>query len=102
MNALVDSLKKGSLKKDDSVKMARLTKLAKDPTCTKDIILETYIKQIETWNKVNEDVPMNTMYQDFVENLKRNKDIRGLPRFVGEHVLPVLENKKDQTVKKVI
>ena len=29
-----------------------------------------------------------------------NKDIKGLPRFVGEHVLPVLEKKTDQSVKK--
>merc|ERR1712030_63092 len=41
-------------------------------------------------------------YQDFVENLKLNKDIKGLPRFVGEHVLPVLEKKQDHNVKKVL
>ena len=52
--------------------------------------MEMYIKQIETWNEVNEDVPPNTKYQDFVESLKVNKDIQGLPRFVGEHLLPVL------------
>ena len=56
-----------------------LTKPAKVPTWTKDITLETYIKQIETQNEVNEDVPTNTKYQDFVENLMLNKDIRGLP-----------------------
>ena len=61
-----------------------------------------YIKQLETWSEVNQDVPMNTNYQDFVENLKLNKDIKGLLWFVGEHVLPVLEKKKDKTVKKVI
>ena len=57
--------------------------------CNKKTVLETYIKQIETWNEVNEDVP-HTKYQDFVESLKVNKDIQGLPRFVGEHLLPVL------------
>ena len=87
MNVLVESL---NTKKDDSVRMARVTKSAKVPTWSKDISLETYIKQIETWNEVNEDVPTNTKYQDFIENLKLNKDIKGLPRFVGEHVLPVL------------
>ncbi len=51
---------------------------------------------------VNEEVPTNTKYQDFVENLKLNKDIKGLPRFVGEHVLPVLEKKQDQNVKRVL
>ena len=99
MNMLVESL---NTKKDDSIRPARVTKPAKVPTWTKDITLETYIKQIETWNEVNEDVPTNTKYQDFVENLKLNKDIKGLPRFVGEHVLPVLEKKQDQNVKRVL
>ena len=45
---------------------------------------------------------MNTKYQDIVENLKLNQDIRGLPGIVGEHVLPVLEKKQDQTIRKVI
>ena len=89
MNVLVESL---TAKKDDVVRPARLTKPAKVPTWTKDITLETYMKQIEAWNDVNEDVPTNTKYHDFVENLKLNKDIHGLPRFVGEHMLPVLDN----------
>ena len=72
------------------------------PSWTKDLSLETYIKQIETWNEVNEDVPLNTKYQDFVESLKVNKDIQGLPKFVGKHVLPVLERKQDQLVKRVL
>ena len=73
MNVLVESLK---AKKDDFVRPARVTKPAKVPTWTKDITLETYIKQIETWNEVNEDVPTNTKYQDLVENLKLNRDQR--------------------------
>ena len=44
----------------------------------------------------------NTKYQDFMESLKLNKDIRRLPQFVAIHVLPVLEKKKGQSVKKVI
>ena len=41
-------------------------------------------------------------YHDFIESLKQNKDIKGLPRYVAEHVLPVLERKTDQTVKKAL
>ena len=76
---IVESLTEGSLTKDDSVKMARLTKPAKVPTWIKDMTRETFIKQIEPWNEVNEVVPPKRKYQDFVENLKLNKDIRGLP-----------------------
>ena len=102
MNIIVELLKEGYLKQDDSVNMARLTKPAKVPACTKDMTLETYFKWIETQNEFNEDVPPNTVYQDFVENLMLNKDIRRLPQFVGEHVVSVLEKKKNKTVRKVI
>ena len=55
--------------------------------------LETYIMELETWTKINEDVPMYVKYQDFMEIMKLSKDIKGLSRFVGEHVLPILQNK---------
>ena len=103
MTKLVDSLKtKESKDTVSKVRTARVTKPAKVPSWTKDIALETYIKQVETWNDVNEDLPTNTKYQDFVEGLKTNKEIKGLPRFVADHILPVMKEKKDQTVKKVL
>ena len=37
-----------------------------------------------------------------MESLKTNKDIKGLPKYVEEHILPVLENKEDQTMKRVL
>ena len=66
------------------------------------MMLVMYIKQLETWGEVNIDVTINTYYHDIVENLKLSMDIKGLPRFVGEHILIVLEKKQDYTVKKVI
>ena len=102
MTKLVDSLKTKEEKTVSEVRTAWVTKPAKVPSWTKDLTLETYIKQVETWNDVNEDVPSNTKYQDFVEGLKTNKEIRGLPRFIVEHILPVLEKKQDQTVKRVL
>ena len=80
MMKLVDSLKTKEEKTVSEVRTARVTKPAKVPSWTKDLTLETYIKQVETWNDVNEDVPSNTKYQDFVEGLKKNKEIRGLPK----------------------
>ena len=41
-------------------------------------------------------------FHDLMESQKVNKDIKDLPRYVGEHVLPVLELKQDQTIKKVL
>ncbi len=37
-----------------------------------------------------------------IEELKKNKDIKGLQKFLADHILPVILNKNDQNVKKVI
>ena len=37
-----------------------------------------------------------------MESLKNIKEIKGLPHYVGEHILPVLEKKTDQTVKRIL
>ena len=37
-----------------------------------------------------------------MESLKTNKEIKGLPKYVGEHILPILEKKTDQTMKRVL
>ena len=100
LNVLVDSLGK---KTDDVVRpVTKLTKPAKVPVWTKDLTLEVYVKQIQAWSDASDDIPVNTKYHDFVESLKLNKEIHGLPRFIGEHVLPVLDKLPDQTVKKVL
>ena len=63
---------------DTARRVAKLTKLAKVPSWSKDISLETYAKQIATWTDLNEDVPEYVKYHDFIEELKKNKDIKGL------------------------
>ena len=79
-----------------------LTKPAKVPTWTRDLTLETFSKQIQTWSDILQEIPEYVKYADLVESLKTNKDIKGLPKYIGEHNLPVLENKEDQTIKKVL
>ena len=69
---------------------------------TKDITLETYIKQIQSWSDVLEEILEHVKYADLIESLKTNTQIKGLPKYVGELVLPVLETKVDQTLKKVL
>ena len=64
--------------------------------------LEMYIKQLTTWREINEDVPEYVKYHDLIEEIKKNKDIKGVQRYVTEHILPVLIKKTDQTVDKVI
>ena len=59
-------------------------------------------KIIMTLTGINEDVPEYMKFHDLIEELKKNKDIKGLQRYVAEHILPVLIKKTDQTIKKVI
>ena len=79
-----------------------MTKPAKVPSWTKDMSLETYSKQITTWTGINKDVPEYVKFHDLFEELKKNKDIKGLQIYVMEHVLPVLVTKTDKTSDKVI
>ena len=37
-----------------------------------------------------------------MEELKKNKDIKGIQKYLAEHVIPVLVKKTDQTLEKVI
>ena len=50
----------------------------------------------------NEDLPEFVKYHELIEELKKNKDIKGLQKFLADHILTVILNKSDQNVKKVI
>ena len=63
--------------------------------------LETYIKQLTTWTVINVEVPKYVKYHDLIEELKKNKEIKGLQRFIADNILPVLVKKEDQSVDKV-
>ena len=80
----------------------KLTKPARVPLWMRDISLETFAKQLQTWTKILDDIPEYVKFQDLIEGLKNNKEIKGLSRYVGEHILPVLEKKTDQTMKRVL
>ena len=91
VQSLKDSLPKTEVKADGMTsapslaagtgpKMAKLTKPAKVPTWTKDLTLETYAKQLQTWSDILEDISEYVKYQDLMESLKTNKEIERLPR----------------------
>ena len=37
-----------------------------------------------------------------IEELKKNKEIKGLQKFLADHILPIVVTKDDQNVKKVV
>ena len=109
MAKLVNSRKKDTHPHDGTepkpeagvARVAKITKLAEIPTWTKEMSLETYVKQLTMWSEINTDVPENVKYHDLIEELKKNGDIKGLPEYITEHIIPVLENKEDQIITRV-
>ena len=83
-------------------RLTKLTKLANVSSWNKDISLEIYAKETATWTGINEEVPQYVKFHDLMEDLKKNKDIKGIQKYVADHVIPVLINKTDQTLEKVI
>ena len=80
-------------------RMAKLMKPAEVPISTEDL---TLVKQDYTWPDILEDYPEYVKYQDLMESLKTYKDVKGLPRYVGEHVLLVLGKKTDHMIAKFL
>ena len=63
--------------------------------------LETFTKQLTTWTGINEDVPEYVKYHDLIEELKKNKENKGLQRFVADHIFLIMVKKTYQTVDNV-
>ena len=99
MTKLVSSLKESSTKEESLTPRApstastastpvviarggvtKLTKPIKVPTWSRNMALETFKKQFETWSEINEDIPEFMIFHDLMESLKTNKDIKDLPR----------------------
>ena len=95
MTTLMNSPKKNDssgtesfLAAETSSRTLKLTKPVKEPYWTKDMSLETYVKQISTGTDLNEDVPEYVKYHDLIEELKRNTAIKGIQKYVTDHILP--------------
>ena len=63
---------------------------------------ETFRKQIEVWNEINEDILEYSKYQDMIESLKLNKEVKGLCSYVNYHIVRVCKEKKDQEIRKIL
>ena len=58
-------------------RVIKLTKPAKVLSWSKDMSLETYTKQLQTWTEINEEVPEFLNFNHIIEGLKINKEIKG-------------------------
>ena len=80
----------------------KLVKPAKVPSWSKGMKLEVYEKSLEVWMEMNKDLSEAVRYQDVIESLKMNKEIEGLAKYIGEHVIGKLDTIEKQKVKGII
>ena len=92
MAAMIESMK---------TKTTKLVKPAKVPGWTKEMTLDVYLKALEVWMEMNKDVSESVRFQDVMESLRMNKEINGLVKYVGEHILLALHMVEKQKVKEV-
>ena len=100
---LIESLKsKESVKKEEKTSQeSRVLKPAEIPTRTCHFSLETFVTHLEIWQNSTVDVPINTLYQDLVKYLKINKEVKVLTKYMGKHILSVLNTREHQTEEQV-
>ena len=90
------------MQSDILIGMNKLVKPGKVPIWNKEITFAVYLKALEAWMEQNKDISEHVRFQDVIESLKMNKDVNGLAKYVGEHILPVLDTVEMQTVMQVV
>ena len=80
----------------------KLVKPAKVPSWSKGMKIDVYVKSLQVWMEMNKDVSEAVRYLDVIESLKVNKEIEGLAKYVGEHVIGKLDTIEKQKVKEII
>ena len=50
----------------------------------------------------NKDISEHVRFQDVIESLKMNKEVNGLAKYAGVHILPVLDTVEKQTVIQIV
>ena len=104
MQKMTDAITKGNKDMCDVFKDRpnKLVKAAKVPSWSKDMKLDAYLKALEVWMEMNKDVSEAVRFQDVIESLKMNKEIEGLAKYVGEHVIARLDTIEKHKVKEII
>ena len=64
--------------------------------------LETFERQLDIWKISNADIPESMQFQDLVESLKLNKEIKGLAKYVSEHFLTALNTAETQKIREIV
>ena len=69
---------------------------------TKDMTFEMFERQLDIQKVSNNYVPESMQFQDLVESLKLNKDIKGLAKYVSEHALTIWNTVEKQKIEEIV
>ena len=96
-NTFLEQLLKSSL-----TKPSKLVKVSKPPLWTKDMSFETFKIQIERWNTKEKDISEVDKHHELIENMKTNKDVKDLAKYVNDEITEKNLKVEDQTVSKIL
>lgn len=83
-------------------KMSKLVKPPKPPVWTKEMVFETFEKQINRWTSNEKEVSEVDKYHELIEEIKKNKEIDGLPQYLNDQIVEMCNEEQDQNVKKIL
>ena len=78
MNSLIETLEKKYSQEDKGPRPLIMARLIKPANVLTWMSLKIFRRQIDNRQTNSRDVPENTQFQDLVESLKHNEDIKGL------------------------
>ena len=85
-----------------SPKATKLVKPPKPPVWTKEMVFETFEKQISRWSDNEKEVTEVEKYHELIEELKKNKEINGLSVYVNDQIIETCNDETDQTIKRIL
>ena len=81
---------------------SKLVKPTKVPSWGTGMKYKAYKKSIEVWEQNNKDMPEPARYQEVIESIKQNKNIEGLAKYAGEHIIGTLDTVERQNIKEIL
>ena len=81
---------------------SKLVKPPKPPIWTKEMVFETFQKQVIRWSNNEKQVSEVDKYHELIEDLKKNKEIEGLAQYVNDQIVETCNDEKEQNIKRIL
>ena len=93
------------MEKNESKVYATTSKLVKPPRppmWTKEMVFDTFQKQVQRWSSNEKQVSEVDKYHELIEELKKNKEIEGLSKYVNDQIVETCNNENEQTIDRIL